>query len=767
MRGQPQSTFKYCHTARRWEVAALAAFFRVLLTPLLYLTRVDHRIKQPEIEPPYFVGSPKCGSCHQQAFDKWKGSHHELAMAVADQSTVVGDFTNVTYRDPHSGISSRFFREDDKYFVETEGPDGIVRVFQITYTFGVYPLQQYLVPFPDGRLQCLNIAWNSRDNHWYRLPPYDVSGPDDWLHWTNGGQTWNGMCAECHSTRLEKRFNRETNSYDTRWFEINVGCEACHGAGSRHVAWANQPAMARGEIRNFGLQVQTTALDNSGQIATCAPCHSRRFQLGDNGHDQKELLDKMVPSLLEAGLYYPDGQILEEVYVYGSFVQSKMYQHGVRCSDCHDVHSLKRHSDGNELCLQCHKASDYDTPTHHFHKREYEGKPSDGYLCVKCHMPGRVYMGADYRPDHSLRIPRPDLTKKIGVPNSCMASSCHQDKGLDWVLDKYTTWYGTARKPHYGETIAAGRQHLPEAEGSLMALAQDNLQPAIVRSTALALLGSYSSDRTTPIFTAALESPEPLIRYTAIRNLDHLDPATKLKLIEPKLYDQVKAVRMEAAMTLATLPKEKLRPENRLAFSNSLEEYRQAMEYNSDFPAQRYNLGNLASALGENEKAMTYYSEAIAIDDAFFPAKVNLAGILNRLGKNDEAVKLFKQVLADHPDFYNIWYSLGLLLAEMNNYSDAAISLEKAANGMPDYSRARYNYGLVLLRLQQWQNAEQSLLECVRLEPANRSYFQVLAQLYINFGMMDKARQLAEQFLKHSPDDPTALQIIRQFGQTP
>jgi len=748
-------------TSRRWELAALSAFFVILLTPFLYLVRSGQHSSERVTELPSFVGSGKCGSCHQQAFAKWKGSHHELAMAVADESTVLGDFSDATYHDPSTGLDSRFFRKEGKYFVETEGPDGKPGTFEITHTFGVYPLQQYLVPFPGGRLQCLNIAWNSRDNRWYRLPPYEVSGPDDWLHWTKAGQTWNGMCAECHSTRLAKGFDIETNSYATGWFEINVGCEACHGAGSRHVAWADQPAMARDEIRNFGLEVQSSEIGNSEQIAICAPCHSRRFQLGDNDHSQGELLDKMVPSLLEPGLYYPDGQILEEVYVYGSFAQSKMYRHGVRCSDCHDVHSLRRHREGNELCLQCHEANAYDTPTHHFHKREYEGKPSDGHLCVKCHMPGRIYMGADYRPDHSLRIPRPDLTAKIGVPNSCMASSCHQDKGLDWVLDKYTAWYGIARKPHYGETIAAGRQRLPEAEAALADLSLDALQPAIVRATALALLSSYPAERTTAIFTSALESPEPLLRYTAIRNLRHLEPAARLRLIEPKLYDPVKAVRIEAAMALTAIPPEKLRSEDRQAFADALGQYRQAMRYNSDFAPQRYNLGNLASALGRDEEAVAFYTAAIAIDDAFYPAKVNLAGTLNRLGKNEEAAGLFREVLADHPDFYNIWYSLGLLLAEMNNYPEAAISLEKAVEGMPGYSRARYNYALVLLRLRQWQNAEKALLGCLELEPANGEYFLALANLYLNFGMKEQARQLAEQLRKHSPNDPAAAQIIQ------
>ena len=745
---------------KRWERIALVAAVIILLSPALYLLKSQTVAPPPAEGPAEFVGSEKCKKCHETAYKKWQGSHHDLAMDVANDTTVLGDFNDVRYTDPHNNVTSHFYRKDGKFFVETEGPDGQPGSFEISHTFGAYPLQQYLVPFPDGRLQCLNIAWDVEKKQWYRLPPYEVEGADDWLHWTRGGQTWNVMCAECHSTRLTKGFDPDTGAYQTTWFEIDVGCEACHGPGSKHLAWADKPAFARAKSENYELEVHTSSLETKEQIKLCAPCHSRRFQLGDNLHIEGELLDLMVPQLLNEGLYYPDGQILDEVYVYGSFVQSKMYQHGVRCSDCHDVHSLKRHKEKNELCTQCHRAESYDSKAHHFHKKVHNGQPSEGHLCVKCHMPGRIYMGADYRPDHSLRIPRPDLSASLGTPNACSAQGCHADKPLSWNIEHYTKWYGENRKPHYGEIVAAGRNHLPEAEPELIRLAEDPLLPAIVRATALELLRSYLTVASQATLAKALEDADALIRYTAIRSLEYFDAETRLKRIAPKLYDPVKAVRMEAAMMLSVMPKEQLREDDWEAFDKGLAEYREAMLYNSDLAAQRYNLGNLAVNLGDDPEAVAIFEKSIAIDDQFYPAKVNLAMLYNRQGKNLEAAKLLREVVEREPELYEVLYSLGLLLAEMQKYQDAERYLGRAAAGM-NYGRAHYNHGQVLLVLNRPKPAEQALLTALSLDPQSQDFFVALADFYLKSGQSEKARELAINMSRQIPEHKAAMELLR------
>ena len=744
---------------KRWERIALAAAIVILLSPVLYLLKAQTVEPQPAAGAVEFVGSEKCKKCHETAYNKWNGSHHDLAMDVANDTTVLGDFNDVSYTDPYNKVTSRFYRKGDKYFVQTEGPDGQPGEFEITHTFGFYPLQQYLVPFPDGRLQCLNIAWDIEKKVWYRLPPYEVEGPDDWLHWTRGGQTWNVMCAECHSTRLTKGYDADTGAYQTTWFEIDVGCEACHGPGSKHLAWADKPAFARAKTANYDLEVHTNSLETTDQIKLCAPCHSRRFQLGDNRHAEGELLDLMVPQLLNEGLYYPDGQILDEVYVYGSFVQSKMYQHGVRCSDCHDVHSLKRHKEKNDLCTQCHRADVYDSKDHHFHKKVHNGQPSEGHLCVKCHMPGKIYMGADYRPDHSLRIPRPDLSVELGTPNACSAIGCHADKPLSWNVEHYTKWYGETRKPHYGTIIAAGRTRQPEAEVDLIRLAEDPLVPAIARATGLELLRSYPSPASQTTLAKALEDDDALLRYTAIRSLEYFDADTRLKRIAPKLYDPVKAVRMEAAMMLSVLPEDRLREDDREAFRQGLAEYREAMLYNADLAAQRYNLGNLAANLGDDVQAIAAYEKSIAIDDQFYPAKVNLAMLYNRQGRNVDAEKMLREVVDQEPQLYEVAYSLGLLLAEMKKYKDAENYLEKAAAGM-GYGRAHYNHGQVLLILDQPEQAEQALIKALSLEPDEEEFFVALVDFYLKSGQQENARSLAQATIQRFPNHAAAQKVV-------
>ena len=755
---------------KNWKITGLIATLVIILSFPAYVLKEKYFPRPPATQPgATFAGSRKCMDCHKAEYDKWQNSLHDHAMDVANDAAVLGDFNNAVVE--FHGVTTRFYRKGDKFFVNTQGPDGQMGEFEISHTFGRYPLQQYLVPFPGGRLQCLPLAWDVQEKKWYHLYPKAPIAPEDWLYWTNAGQNWNGMCAECHSTNLKKNYDVQNDSYQTSWSEIDVSCEACHGPASRHVQWAELPDMARPQTADYELVVRAKGMDSRRQVELCAPCHSRRAILGDYTHTEPDLLDSLLPSLLTPELYFADGQILEEVYVYGSFTQSKMYSRNVRCSDCHDVHSIKKVKEGNALCLQCHRAGIYDTEAHHFHKQKGEqGQPiksADGKVlfdvgsgaeCVQCHMPERLYMIIDFRADHSFRIPRPDLSIKLGPPNAC--NRCHIDKTFQWADQYITQWYGPGRRAHYGTIIDAGRKQLPEAQKDLIQLAADPLYPVIVRSTALSLLAGYPAKETREAYELALMDDEALIRRTAVDSINVSDPGRQTTLLTSLLYDPVKAVRMEAARRMTEISDPPLDRNQKIVFQTSLDEYQKSMEYSADFAFGRYNLANLFVALRQPQKAVENYRAAIKIDDLFYPAKVNLAMLYNQMDQNNEALTLLREVATTHPELYEVRYSLGLLLAEEKKYAEAAKSLELAAGGMPKHARIHYNLGLLQQHLKRDSDAEASLLKARELEPDNLDYLYALADFYLKRRKLQKAKTVAEEIVARHPDQRIGHDIL-------
>ena len=765
---------------KRWKITGFVATIVIILSvPIYYLKEEYGQTSRYGMERETFatfVGSLECMDCHKKAYDNWQNSHHDHAMDVANENTVLGDFNNAVFEIHET--TSRFYQKDGRFFVHTKGENGKMGEFEITHTFGWYPLQQYLVPFSGGRLQCLPIAWNTREKKWYHLYPKESISPKDWLYWTNAGQNWNGMCAECHSTNLKKNYDLKTETYQTTWSDIDVGCEACHGPGSRHVEWAQMPDMARPQVKNYNLMVKSSGINSRELVELCAPCHSRRAALSDYTHAEPDLLDSMLPTLITEEMYFADGQILEEVYVYGSFTQSKMYHRDVRCNDCHDVHSVKLVKKGNDLCLQCHRAHEYDTKVHHFHKKKGEkGEPiksvegevlfevGTGAECVQCHMPGRNYMGADYRPDHSFRIPRPDLSVKIDTPDAC--KRCHIQKTSQWADETITKWYGPGRNRHYGLIIDAGRKKQFDVRKDLIRLTADPLYPVIIRATALSLLTAYPGEDTMQAIKLAFMDDEALIRRTAIESLQPSDRKEQTALIAPLLYDPVKAVRIEAARWLAGEPSQHLNSDQQKVFQAVLKEFEASMEYSADFAFGRYNLGNLFTALNRPKEAFNNYLAAIRIDDLFIPAKVNLAMLYNQKNENEKAETLLREVTTSHPEMHEISYSLGLLLAEMKKYDQAVTYLEKAAKGMPKRARIHYNLGLIYQYLQRDAAAEVSLRNALDLDTSNIEYLYALADHYLKRGQLQKAKAISEKIVAKHPGNrigKNLLEIIERIS---
>ena len=742
-----------------WRRAALAGAALVVASCPAYLVRESLRAptaRGPVAAEATFVGRAACARCHEKETKAWTGSHHDQAMTEASEATVRGDFSGVAFEG--DGMKARFFRDEGgKFLIETEGPDGKTATFEVAYTFGWNPLQQYLIRFPGGRMQAFSLAWDVPGKRWFFLYPGKRIPRSDWLHWTRNGQNWNGMCAECHSTNLVKGFDPQTNSYKTTWSELDVSCEACHGPGSRHVAWAEVPPMGRARLDNGGLVMKTSGISNRELVELCAPCHSRRTELGDYDHRRSELLDNHLPVLLSEGIYYPDGQILDEDFEYGSFVQSKMFRMGVRCTDCHDAHTLKLRQEGNGVCLQCHAAPAYDDARHHFHKKKWKGRPSEGALCVSCHMPKAPFMVVHMRADHSIRVPRPDLTRDLGVPNAC--SGCHKDKSLSWVGNAFDRWYGTARKPHYGTVLAAGRRADPAAKADLLRLAGDALSPTLVRATALSLLGRYQGADVAAAFRSTLLDEEPLIRRTAVADAPIEDGAERASRLAPLLSDPFRAVRLEAAAQLAGTSPSLLRPYQQDALGTALADYVKAMEYSLDFSSAGHNLGLLYERKGDPGRAELYYRRAVAVDDLFFPPKANLAILLARQGKNAEAERLLREVLAANPEQAQVAYSLGLLVAETGKMEEAAALLARAAAGLPSYARAAYNAGLALTQVGRAAEAERMLRRAVELEPSSYDFAFALGDFLLRQGRLAEVGEVADRMAAIDATRPEAAQL--------
>lgn len=717
---------------------------------------------------PDYVTAAVCATCHERETEAWTGSDHDLAMAHAAPETVLGDFDNITF--VHRGDESRFFRAQDRYFVETEGPDGETERFEVKYTFGVRPLQQYLVELPRGRIKALTVAWDTEKEQWFSLHPDEDVPRDDWRHWTGRGMNWNYMCAACHSTGLEKNFDLAADAYETTWSDIDVSCESCHGPGAAHVAWARgydgDQSRNADERHANGLLVQLDANPRT-LIETCAPCHSRRRVLTDDFLPGDHFLDHYMPELIDEDLYFPDGQIKDEVFVYGSFVQSRMYHEGVTCGDCHDPHSTRPKLDGNDLCTQCHAAETFDVPDHLNHPESTAGAE-----CANCHMPERTYMVVDPRRDHSFKVPRPDLTLEIGIPNAC--NTCHEDRSPGWAKETVEAWYGPARSDSaaYGRIIDAGRRGEPAAEETLISFVASAEMPAILRATSVTLLGAYNTRKALDAVKQALKDRAPLVRAAAVRAVEEAPERELYSAVTPLLSDTVRAVRIEAARVLTHVqgrfPRSSDAPETQ-AFQSALAEYRESQRVVEDQPEAHLNLAIIHEQLEEWEQAEDRYRTAIRLDSSFVPAHLNLAMLLNRRrdellqsGRSAQARALFEEierllqtVLEYAPGMAEAHYTLGLLLAEDEaRLRQAAEHLSEAAQRSPENARIQYNTGLAFQHLGAPTEAERFLLAARRLEPESPDYINALTIFYIQQEKWDAALAYTDTLMAAVPPSP-------------
>lgn len=719
-----------------------------------------------------YLGSQACADCHAPQFQAWQGSQHARAMQHASADSVLGDFADSRFS--YGGVESRFYRRDERFFVSTDGADGQLGEFEIRYTFGVEPLQQYLVEFPDGRLQALSIVWDSRPasaggQRWFHLYPSEQVDYRDELHWTRPSQNWNHMCADCHSTALSKGYDAQTDTFATQWAEISVGCEACHGPGSKHLRWARGEA----EVKHKGLTLlfderrgsgwrrsleeltaqRTTAAQPSKEQPVCAQCHSRRSQIAEGYQAGKLLADHYSPALLEPGLYHVDGQQREEVFVSASFEQSRMHAAGVTCSDCHEPHGQKLRAEGNALCAQCHAPEQFDDPGHHFHPAG-----SSGAQCVNCHMPQTTYMVIDPRRDHSLRIPRPELSASLGTPNPC--SDCHAERSPEWAAETISQHHPQPRASYqsFATIWSAVERNEPGASAALAKLLADPAQPEVVRASSATRLGAVLSPEDLQALRNSLGDHSPVVRRASMSALEALPASERGAWLAPLLEDPARAVRSEAARLLADVP---LSPAQQTSFNRALSEYEAQLQLHADRAEARTELAHLRRRQGRDQEAIELLQASLRLDALYSPAYLELAELHRSAGRETQAEALLREGLTARPQAALLHYSLGLSLVRQQRSTEASEHLRQARQLAPGDSRFAFALALALHP----RSAEQALavvLEALREHPYHANLLWLAGVYSLELGQPTAAAGYAERLLQADPDSPNAKALLQR-----
>lgn len=712
----------------------------------------------PKPAPAQMVDEQQCQGCHGAQAKDWQGSHHQLAMQVAEPQTVLADFNNAAFTG--EGESSRFFRQGAEFWVNTPGADGKPADFKVAYTFGIAPLQQYLIEVGDGKLQALGVAWDSEKNRWFHLYPGQGVNFKNPLHWSKPSQNANFMCVECHTTGYKRNFDATANTFNSQWNSLGVGCQACHGPASNHLRAVTE----NNPLPHSGFDVDLKNKDATVEIETCARCHARRAPLGDGFTVGKRLMDDYLPSVLTRELYALDGKIKDEVFEHGSFLQSKMFDKGVRCSNCHNPHSTELKAPGNGVCLQCHnpagkaaipgvdgkglQAKNYDASDHHRHA---EGQP--GSQCVDCHMPGKFYMGNDFRHDHSFSLPNPVRAKALGTPDACL--TCHQGKAGDRVTEQFKLWsaHDAPQAARYDDSLWLIRGGRPGAGQALYEQLRRSNLPAIQRATLLAELANYPSESALKLASKDLNHPAPQVRESAVRAVSaFLPPAERVALLSPLLSDSVRAVRIIAARNLQGAARTGLGT-NQGAWDKAIGEYEAVQLSLAERAESNLNLAMLYQASGRNAEVEPRLRTALLRDPDFYPALVTLAQWLEASGRTGEATALLSDGIKAHPQAALLQHSQGLALIRAGQPGQAMKALQQAVKLEPDNGQYRYVLAVALHQSGQLDQACAQMEELLKRQPAFRDARLALIQFYLDSGQEPKAQVVLQAWKQINPED--------------
>jgi predicted CXXCH cytochrome family protein len=711
-----------------------------------------------------FADDSQCLNCHAAQATAWQQSDHYKSMQIAEAKTVLGRFDG-------SGASYNqdtfsFYRESGKYLVAISHAGQQATRYEIKYTFGFYPLQQYLAQLPQGKFQALPVAWDSRTKaeggqRWYALTSD--------LEWDHFAYTWNTSCAECHSTQFQKAYDVASASFKSHFQEINVSCTACHGDASGHTAWLKNGQQKQAHAgfshslnesgtwtRTLGQRIAERETPPLGtQLSSCAQCHAHRTIIEPWSLD-KSMLDHIQLSLISPPLYHPDGQIKEEVFVSGSFLQSKMHAAGVVCSNCHNPHTSKLKAEGNALCSQCHAPEVFDTKKHSLHDSQNAGS-----LCVNCHMPATTYMGVDARRDHRFGIPNPQSTINHGTPNAC--NQCHSDESPEWALEKISAGFQSKNiDPHTDMFAALDEQPWLSSNDLSNLLSKDRLTD-IIYASALTRLNTATESTAFQLVISNLKNTAPLRRLGAVRALEVLPQDQRTNYLKDLIHDPSKSVRMTVARLLAgSLSSPALSDGQKSDLNNLLKEYQNSLRINEDNPGVQLALGELYQGRGHNEQAKLAYKRAIAIDDQYSPAYINLADLHRRMGDDKTALGNLIHASQIVPEDSSLLYALSLAYFRHQQYDKGISSLRLAHDLAPSNSDINYVYAVALESVGKPQQALTILQTYLHSFPSNVQILELSARYHLKYRHTEQALREIEAWLILSPNSDNAKALYRQ-----
>jgi tetratricopeptide (TPR) repeat protein len=372
-------------------------------------------------------------------------------------------------------------------------------------------------------------------------------------------------------------------------------------------------------------------------------------------------------------------------------------------------------------------------------------------------------MVVDPRHDHSLRVPRPDLSVKLGTPNAC--NDCHSDKSSLWATAAVENWFGPNREgfQNFAEAFHTSWTDQPDAAKLLAAVAADPTAPAFARASALTDLARSLSSTNIASARAGLADADPMVRIGALDMLESVPANLIWPLASPLLSDRSRGVRVRAVSLLAVVPTADQPQVDREQFERAAAEFIAAQRFNDDRPESRSALGSFLAKRGRPIEAEAEYKAALRLNRQYAPAAVNLADLYRSLGRDSDGESVLRTAITAVPQDAGLHYSLGLALVRLKRSDEALGELGKAADLDSGQARYAYVYAVALHSAGRTNEATAILKGNLARHPNDRDTLAALISFSRESGDISSALEYAERLALFVPDAPGLTGLIQDL----